>query len=128
MLQYLLCCKLSYLTQKFIDNLFISLFVICILYLGLWIQIEFSRKLSKIWISYDAHNKFPIFFHESFSVPPNIDDSSTSSDVIVREGSNVTLKCHAVGSPKPSIKWKRDDGGRISITKSLEGKDTFNMN
>uniref|UniRef100_A0A7G3ANI1 Putative lachesin-like protein n=1 Tax=Lutzomyia longipalpis TaxID=7200 RepID=A0A7G3ANI1_LUTLO len=52
-------------------------------------------------------------------VPPNIDDSITSSDVIVREGANVTLRCRATGSPAPSIKWRRDDNTRISITKSL---------
>ncbi|XP_037910647.1 lachesin-like [Hermetia illucens] len=52
-------------------------------------------------------------------VPPNIDDSLTSSDVIVREGSNVTLRCRASGSPTPSIKWKRDDGSKISIRKDV---------
>ncbi|XP_066996082.1 neurotrimin [Anabrus simplex] len=51
-------------------------------------------------------------------VPPNIDDSLSSSDVIVREGSNVTLTCHATGSPPPSVKWKRDDGSKIAINKS----------
>ncbi|KAK6624721.1 hypothetical protein RUM44_011580 [Polyplax serrata] len=52
-------------------------------------------------------------------VPPNIDDSLSSSDVIVREGANVTLMCHASGSPAPSVKWKRDDGAKININKSL---------
>ncbi|XP_075214999.1 lachesin-like isoform X2 [Lycorma delicatula] len=52
-------------------------------------------------------------------VPPNIDDSLSSSDVIVREGANVTLTCHATGSPTPSIKWKRDDGSKITINKTL---------
>ncbi|XP_054277290.1 neurotrimin-like isoform X2 [Macrosteles quadrilineatus] len=52
-------------------------------------------------------------------VPPNIDDSLSSSDVIVRENSNVTLTCHATGSPPPSIKWKRDDGSKININKTL---------
>ncbi|XP_029724947.1 lachesin-like [Aedes albopictus] len=52
-------------------------------------------------------------------VPPNIDDSLSSSDVIVREGSNVTLKCRATGSPQPQVKWKRDDNSKIAINKSL---------
>ncbi|XP_061927853.1 lachesin isoform X6 [Apis cerana] len=51
-------------------------------------------------------------------VPPNIEDYQTSSDVIVREGANVTLTCKATGSPKPSISWKRDDGSMISINKT----------
>ncbi|VVD00449.1 unnamed protein product, partial [Leptidea sinapis] len=50
-------------------------------------------------------------------VPPSIDDSLSSSDVIVREGANVTLSCRANGSPKPTIKWKRDDNSKISISK-----------
>lgn len=57
-----------------------------------------------------------------FAVPPNIDDALTSSDVIVREGDNVTLRCKAKGSPEPSIKWKRDDNHKIVINKTLEGK------
>ncbi|XP_046403486.1 lachesin-like isoform X2 [Ischnura elegans] len=51
-------------------------------------------------------------------VPPNIDDNLSSSDVIVREGANVTLTCHASGSPPPSVRWKRDDGSNIAINKS----------
>lgn len=56
------------------------------------------------------------------TVPPNIDDSTTSSDVIVREGANVTLRCKATGSPEPSIKWRRDDNSKISLAKNLNGK------
>ncbi|XP_066592973.1 lachesin-like isoform X2 [Prorops nasuta] len=52
-------------------------------------------------------------------VPPNIDDAQSSSDAIVREGANVSLTCKANGSPTPTIRWKRDDGSKISINKSL---------
>ncbi|XP_065165416.1 lachesin-like isoform X2 [Atheta coriaria] len=52
-------------------------------------------------------------------VPPNIDDSLSSSDVIVREGANETLTCRATGSPQPSVKWKRDDNSKITINKTL---------
>jgi hypothetical protein len=55
------------------------------------------------------------------SVPPNIDDSLSSSDVIVREGANETLTCKATGSPQPSVKWKRDDNKQITINKTLTG-------
>jgi neurotrimin len=54
-------------------------------------------------------------------VPPNIDDSLSSSDVIVREGANETLTCKATGSPQPSVKWKRDDNKQITINKTLTG-------
>ncbi|CAH2003722.1 unnamed protein product [Acanthoscelides obtectus] len=53
-------------------------------------------------------------------VPPNIDDSRSSSDVIVREGSNETLTCKATGFPTPSVKWKRDDNSKITINKTLQ--------
>ncbi|XP_045476334.1 neurotrimin-like isoform X1 [Harmonia axyridis] len=52
-------------------------------------------------------------------VPPNIDDSLSSSDVIVREGANETLTCKATGYPQPSVKWKRDDNSKITINKTL---------
>ncbi|XP_053592973.1 lachesin-like [Microplitis demolitor] len=53
-------------------------------------------------------------------VPPNIDDSQSSSDAIVRENANVTLTCKASGSPTPTIRWKRDDNEKIVINKTLE--------
>lgn len=59
------------------------------------------------------------------TVPPNIDDSQSSSDAIVREGANVTLTCKATGSPTPNIRWKRDDGSKISINKTLSGNINF---
>ncbi|KOC62911.1 Neurotrimin [Habropoda laboriosa] len=48
-------------------------------------------------------------------VPPNILDSETSTDMVVREGSNVTLCCAATGSPEPSIAWRREDGQLILL-------------
>lgn len=67
-------------------------------------------------------NTWIFFFFHNLTVPPNIDDSLSSSDVIVREGSNVTLRCRATGSPQPTVKWKRDDNAKININKSLIGK------
>lgn len=43
------------------------------------------------------------------SVPPKLDDENTSSDTDVREGSDVSLRCRASGSPPPKIKWRRED-------------------
>ncbi|XP_052865745.1 lachesin-like [Anopheles cruzii] len=47
-------------------------------------------------------------------VPPNILDYPTSTDMVVREGSNVTLKCAASGSPTPSIIWRREGNEPIN--------------
>ncbi|XP_076289986.1 lachesin [Lasioglossum baleicum] len=52
-------------------------------------------------------------------VPPNIVDYQTSSDVVVQEGVNVSLSCKASGSPKPQISWKKEDGSKITINKTL---------
>lgn len=39
-----------------------------------------------------------------FTVPPKI--INLSRDIVVNEGSNVTLMCQASGKPEPSISWK----------------------
>ncbi|XP_042896243.1 lachesin-like [Parasteatoda tepidariorum] len=48
-------------------------------------------------------------------VPPDILEEGSSSDVIVREGSNVTLTCKAVGYPTPNITWRREDNEPIPL-------------
>ncbi|XP_076220630.1 lachesin isoform X2 [Nomia melanderi] len=64
-------------------------------------------------------------------VPPDISDSSTSTDMVVREGSNVTLRCAATGIPAPNITWRREDGQTILLAngeevRSVEGS-LFNI-
>lgn len=56
------------------------------------------------------------------TVPPDISDDSTSTDMVVREGSNVSLRCEATGSPKPNITWRREDGELINLGNNQEGK------
>lgn len=58
-----------------------------------------------------------------FSVPPDILDYMSSTDMIVREGSNVTLRCIAKGSPPPITLWKREDGKTIFFENGEKGKD-----
>ncbi|XP_058455897.1 lachesin-like [Malaya genurostris] len=48
-------------------------------------------------------------------VPPDILDYPTSTDMVVREGSNVTMRCAATGSPAPAIVWRREGGENISL-------------
>ncbi|KAL0832076.1 hypothetical protein ABMA28_001563 [Loxostege sticticalis] len=43
-------------------------------------------------------------------VPPSIIDNMTSTDMVVREGSDVTLVCRASGYPEPYVMWRREDG------------------
>lgn len=54
-------------------------------------------------------------------VPPDILDYPTSTDMVVREGSNVTLRCAANGTPEPSITWRRENGDAIPVGNGVEG-------
>ncbi|KOX70475.1 Lachesin [Melipona quadrifasciata] len=53
-------------------------------------------------------------------IPPDILDDSTSTDMEVQEGSNVTLRCAATGTPKPKVTWRREIGGTIAQSNSHE--------
>ncbi|XP_037047809.1 lachesin isoform X1 [Bradysia coprophila] len=48
-------------------------------------------------------------------VPPVIIESMTSNDMVVREGTNVSLMCKARGYPDPYVMWRREDGDEMSI-------------
>ncbi|XP_076335125.1 lachesin-like isoform X2 [Tachypleus tridentatus] len=48
-------------------------------------------------------------------VPPEILGAESSSDVLVREGFNVTLTCKTKGYPTPKITWRREDGEPLAI-------------
>ncbi|GFS97433.1 lachesin [Nephila pilipes] len=81
------------------------------------------------------HRIFPSYFVRSSEsllnartcfktiLPPYLDEELTSSDTDVREGTDVSLRCVAKGSPEPEVTWRREDGQEISIGKS-KAKDT----
>ncbi|KAL1115647.1 hypothetical protein AAG570_005937 [Ranatra chinensis] len=41
--------------------------------------------------------------------------------MVVREGSNVSLRCAASGSPPPAITWRREGGELITLSTGQEG-------
>ncbi|GFG32012.1 hypothetical protein Cfor_08531, partial [Coptotermes formosanus] len=53
-------------------------------------------------------------------VPPDILDYPTSTDMVVREGTNVTLRCAATGSPQPTVTWRREGGESIPLGNGQE--------
>lgn len=55
-------------------------------------------------------------------VPPDFLSGETSSDVMVREGGQVTLTCHAKGVPQPTVSWRREDGKDIILRQVHLGK------
>lgn len=63
-----------------------------------------------IYIYLKIH-KFKIFH----VVSPKILEDQTSSDTDVREGSDVSLRCKASGSPTPDIRWRREDEKDITL-------------
>ncbi|XP_066259231.1 neurotrimin-like [Euwallacea similis] len=53
-------------------------------------------------------------------VPPDILDYPTSTDMVVSEGSNVSLQCAATGSPQPLITWRREGGELLSTGQDFD--------
>ncbi|XP_031787815.1 neurotrimin isoform X1 [Nasonia vitripennis] len=47
-------------------------------------------------------------------VPPSFVTKETSTDMVVREASNVTLTCKATGYPEPYVMWQREDSKNIN--------------
>lgn len=56
-------------------------------------------------------------------VPPDIVSTGTSTDTTVVENKSATLECKARGVPKPSITWKREDGGEIIMRNANNEKN-----
>ncbi|XP_026330301.1 lachesin-like [Hyposmocoma kahamanoa] len=52
-------------------------------------------------------------------VPPVIIDNMTSTDMVVREGTNVTMFCRATGYPEPYVMWRREDGQEFNCNGEL---------
>lgn len=68
---------------------------------------------------------FFFFLFKTPPVPPMIIESLTSNDMVVREGTNVSLQCRARGYPEPYVMWRREDGDEMSIA-GENGKLTYN--
>ena len=55
-------------------------------------------------------------------VPPEIlDGRSSASSLVVQENGNITLSCHAMGNPAPTIVWVREDKKPITIDRRKKG-------
>ena len=62
-------------------------------------------------------------------MPPKILDRDTSTDLVVRENSNVSLHCRAVGYPEPYVMWRREDGKDINYNGDVgKCKENFRVN
>lgn len=65
---------------------------------------------------------FRFFFcSHIYAAPPDIVDYQTSHDIVVQEGETVNLTCSAVGSPEPTIKWRKEKHRSLL---SIENKES----
>ena len=55
------------------------------------------------------------------AVPPKIITKDDNSNLVVREGENLTLSCNATGHPTPHIVWRREDGEDIMLSSGKKG-------
>ncbi|XP_058791131.1 lachesin-like [Phymastichus coffea] len=82
------------------------------------LHIRDTREADRGWYMCQV-NTDPMSSNTAFLeivVPPDILDYPTSTDMMVREGSNVTLRCAATGSPEPTVTWRREAGGSIILS------------
>ncbi|KAG1659152.1 Lachesin [Nymphon striatum] len=63
---------------------------------------------------YIAKCTFPVSV-PSPTVPPDIIEDNTSSDIVVKENQSIQLKCKATGYPTPIISWLREDAKPIKV-------------
>lgn len=48
-------------------------------------------------------------------MPPKFIENRTSSDVEVKEGESVDLRCAAQATPDPEIRWRRESNQEIQV-------------
>ena len=60
--------------------------------------------------------KMTSYDFSSLTVPPKIMTKNDNSQLVVREGENLTLSCNATGHPTPHIVWRREDGEDIMLS------------
>lgn len=85
------------------------------------IELHFQNiKLLMWWILFSQN------FTNPQSVLPSVPASiyKVSEDIIVNEGSNVTLSCLATGRPEPTITWRLLDPSGKSNQQSLRWKQS----
>ncbi|XP_030601643.1 neurotrimin isoform X2 [Archocentrus centrarchus] len=92
-------------------------------------QEEFTIKIENVEMTDEGHYVCAVqtssrpkttSMHILVQVPPKI--TNLSRDVVVNEGSNITLMCQASGKPEPSISWKliSSSGDLVSDDEYLE--------
>jgi len=67
-----------------------------------------DRAIYQCQIILGINNKVTRHVELRISEPPVIADNSTRS-VVVQENSPAELLCHALGSPRPSVSWRREN-------------------
>ena len=62
-------------------------------------------------------------------MPPDILDTESSSDVLAREGTDVSMVCKAKGYPTPTLTWRREDHQPVAVgnwqANNMKGNDSY---
>lgn len=58
-----------------------------------------------------------------YLVPPDILVEASSGEVVVQEGQTATLTCSAIGTPAPTLTWRREDGLHFRTHNDTLGMD-----
>ncbi|XP_069357291.1 lachesin-like isoform X4 [Maniola hyperantus] len=77
-----------------------------------YLHIKNVEEVDRGWYMCQV-NTDPMRFRKGYLqvvVPPSIIDNMTSTDMVVREATDVTLVCRASGYPEPYVMWRREDG------------------
>ncbi|XP_077284960.1 lachesin-like [Arctopsyche grandis] len=93
-----------------------------------FLHVKDVRELDRGWYMCQI-NTDPMKSHTAFLevvVPPDILEYPTSGDLVAREGTSVTLKCAAAGSPSPKVSWRRE-GGEAMPAEPVELQQTSSM-
>ncbi|XP_043679392.1 lachesin isoform X1 [Vespula pensylvanica] len=81
-----------------------------------YLHIKKTQESDRGWYMCQV-NTDPMRYRQGYVqvvVPPSIIDKDTSTDMVVREATNVTLTCKAKGYPAPYVMWRRADGKSIN--------------
>ncbi|KAF7998367.1 hypothetical protein HCN44_009765 [Aphidius gifuensis] len=53
--------------------------------------------------------------HMVVQIPPDIMDEESSDGLVTQERGNIKLRCVSTGIPQPTVTWRREDGGNITL-------------
>lgn len=60
--------------------------------------------------------------HMVVQIPPDIIDEESTDGLVTQERGSIKLRCIATGIPQPTVTWRREDGGNITLRDEFREK------